>query len=253
MELSLEEITLLEAYWEGTLNAQDRILLEDRLKNDIAFNIEVREWQVIFQKGMQPTQSELKLRTELKSQLNEIEASLPPLNVKGISRIFSLTRLTIYSIAASLLILIVASFFIINAFKSSDNIPYLEMNVATLSSNNLTPGTIAYGKKQYAKAWPILIQEIQSENDELNYLYAGIAALKAGQPEKAIDFLKKIQTSQEWIDYHPASSYYLAHGYIELNQFEKAAQLLVDLQSNHSNSKYAKLAKALLEEMEKKG
>ena len=59
MKLSEEDIIKLEAFWQGTLDANEQAELERQLQEDTAFQQAAEEWKLIVNEGFLPPQEEL--------------------------------------------------------------------------------------------------------------------------------------------------------------------------------------------------
>ena len=235
MELSEQDLELLEAYYQGSLSKEEVRTLEKRMEADSAFQEEAREWLFILAEGFQPTSNELERRTTLKSKLEAIEAGM---SSQGKPTSISM-HASMWKIAmAACLVLIVGLYFVFNSQEKEWDIPHLPIENAAVLSTQLSPGEQAYEAKNYDKAWPLLVEEIQSPNDSLNMLYAGVAALQAGEPGKALEYLGYIVRSPEWIDYRPEADWYRALSYLVLDDWETAKIVLEQISQDPQHPYY---------------
>ncbi len=250
MHLTDKEIDQLEAYWNDKLDKAAREQLEKRMASDPQFNMAAESWRQIIQEGFQPTSEELVFREKIKSQLHAFEKKMNGSDEPGDPGVGNRNPWILWIAAAATFLLIL--YFVGGRLFQRNSTLIADMEVpgrenATLSHER-TAGEEAYDAQQYGQAWRLLKEEVATSEDSLKLLYAGIAALKAGEPGEATPLLQSISESLEWEDYHEAIWYYLAIAYAENDQISKALNLLE--QVVEKNGPYKQKANKIINELE---
>ena len=220
MNISEQDLYLIEKKHQGDLSADEEQLYANKLKQDTNFALFEKEFIQLKQgirssklkaitkrlqtlESKQPTTAAIDSEPEdddqikagiryakkkaLMGRLQELEKR--PNRVVPIKNRSYMLPL---AIAASILLIGVLTWqwiYTPTTSKTSNYFAHLNRDSANLSDGK-TAGERAYDQQEYAKAWPLLVEEIKAPNDSLNMLYAGVAALGAGQPEKAITLLE---------------------------------------------------------------
>ncbi len=249
MKLSEEDIIKLEAFWQGTLDANEQAELERQLQEDEAFQEAAEEWKLIVNEGFLPPQEELEEQEEIKRRMQayakEPEAET---TTESKARPFRLRRLYIGLAAAAALLLLL--WFgplgrILGPSSPADEFfAHLPRDNANLSDPG-DAGKQAYDQQTYRKAYTALLQDVASSGDSLNLIYASVAAIGSGQAEKAIPILEPLVGANNWQLYQSEIAWYLALAYVYEERDEQAINLLekmVDTGREYSSEAQALLA-----------
>lgn len=248
MKLSEEDIIKLEAFWQGTLDANEQAELEKQLQEDTAFRQAAEEWKLIVNEGFLPPQEELEEQEEIKRRMQtyaeepEAETTTEPE-----ARPFRLRRLYIGLAAAAALLLLLwlgpLGRILGPSSPADDFFAHLPRDNANLSDPG-DAGKQAYDQQTYKKAYKALLQDVASGGDSLNLIYASVAAIGSGQAEKAIPILEPLVDANNWQLYQSEISWYLALAYVYEEQDERAISLLEKMVD--TGGEYSAEAKALL-------
>lgn len=255
MKLSETDIQLLEDYWHERLEPRQREALEQRLATDTVFAEAAREWQLIITEGFLPSESEREEMAAIRERLSQYTAEEHAAAVTAASptpktaRPVLMRRLYLILAVAAAIALLVWLTPLSGLFQPTspyqDYFAHLPRDNANLSTD-AEAGRRAYDQEDYETAFPALLAEVAAGGDSLNLIYAGVAALGSGQPERAIPLLEPLLASDKWRFYHDDIRWYLALAYLQDGQEDKASLLLQRIAQ--SESEYAESAARLLEE-----
>ncbi len=253
MKLSEEDINKLEAFWQGTLDADVQVELERQLQEDIAFQQAAEEWKLIVNEGFLPPQEELEEQEEIKRRIEtyaaEAETNAPP---KPEAKPFRLRRMYIGLAAAAVLLLLLWLGPLGRALGPSspadDFFAHLPRDNANLSDPG-DAGKQAYDQKTYNQAYTSLLEDVAMGGDSLNLIYASVAAIGSGQADKAIRILQPLLAANNWQLYQSEIAWYLALAYVYEEQNEQAIELLEEMVD--TGSEYSTTAQALLAILQK--
>lgn len=248
MKLSEEDIIKLEAFWQGTLDADEQAELERQLQEDKAFQQAAEEWKLIVNEGFLPPQEELEEQEEIKKRMQAYaEESEPEAPHKSEAKPFRLRRLYIGLAAAAVLLLLLwlgpLGRILGPSSPADEFFAHLPRDNANLSDPG-DAGKQAYDQQTYRKAYTALLQDVSSGGDSLNLIYASVAAIGSGQAEKAIPILEPLVGANNWQLYQSEIAWYLALAYVYEEQNRQAINLLEKIVD--TGGEYSAEAQALL-------
>ncbi|MBX2874172.1 MAG: hypothetical protein KTR30_18785 [Saprospiraceae bacterium] len=236
--LSEADIQKLEDYWSGLLDAEEAHLLEQRLESDSAFREAAAEWRLVLEEALVPPLEEKEEQDEIKARLlgyasdekktshfvehKELKRRKPAV----LRRIY--TGLAVAAAIALLLWLTPLNQLFQPQNRSDAFFTHLSRDNANLSSD-ISIGEQAYDQKKYKKAFPALMDDVRSQGDSLNLIYASVAAIGSGQGEQAIQILDPLAVLEGWKLYRAEIHWYLALAYLDQGQLAKTEQLLDDI------------------------
>jgi tetratricopeptide (TPR) repeat protein len=242
MELTDNDLELIESYFNQSLSDTDKTAFENRLKTDADFKKAALEYQAtvavlntVREKGK-------------KAFLKEVNATMPPIMVP-VSR----PNFRMWAAAATVLVFISIGIWL---FKSDDNsrkltplaaeyfepYPALGITRGDDAKDVSTEALRTYAVNDFKQAIPLLEKSFQLNKDSIFLFYKSIAYLGNGQAAEAALILNSLQTS----DKVPIESveWYLALAYIDLKQRENALILLK--KAANTEGGYQSKAKELL-------
>lgn len=236
---------LIEAYFAGTLSADQQRQLEMLLKHDSDFSEAFK-----FEKETRDT-IVYNEREKIKERFRVLEQQATPVG-----------KLTYWYVAASILILCLAGWLIFRAQPSVDTdklyAQYMEPypNVITpkvrgeLSGNQMMSEALALYDKQAYKEAALLLKQVYNEHPEKQTaFYLAICQLMLKEPGEAIALLQ----SGEWHDTTTPTStvinWYLGMAYLQQGDREKALSHFESVVA--SNGSLSDTAKKVVEELEK--
>lgn len=259
MNLSETDIFQLEALWQNSLESSEKEALEKRLQEDTEFQKAAADWKLIVTEGFLPPTGEQKELAEIKARMlgyaEKDEAIAEGEQEKEVKseRKPIIRRLYIGLAAAAALLLLLwlgpLKGLLFPNSPSEQFFAHLPRDNANLSGDGET-GQQAYDRKAYKKAYTALLAEIAAGGDSINIIYAGVAAIGSGQPEKAIPLLEPLLSSENWRLYEAEISWYLALAYVEEEQWEQAERLLQAI--DQASGPYSVQAKALIQDIQNK-
>lgn len=248
MPLQEQDHTLIEKYHLKQLTASEQELFEQRLQ-DVAFKKEL------------DLQGDLKMafkaegRKQLKNQLNDFEKKIQKQKVSTTSSParFSIGR--ILTIAASLIFLIIAGYWLSNRVPSNDQLfaAYFEDYpnvVAPISKGNnnedlQTRAFQTYELKQYSEALALISK--LPDQDETTAFYKGLCALHLNQAQEAIKHFQTIKNTS--LSIYQAGRWYQALALLKLDEKAAAILLLENVRTEGNTERLRKKAADLLEEL----
>ena len=247
MELNAKDIALLEAYWKAELAGQERNALENRLNTDADFREAANELQRL-QKGLRDIQ-----RRQWKDQLAQFEQKAPALErtkpawwkkwwvlLIGISL---LSVLAIWLLSKERKPQLNENQAIAQA--AFDHFPYYG---ATLGTSPQEAIRLYEEDHDYVKAEQAMQKLFQETQDSTYLLYAAIAAVGSNQSGKAVPILEKLAKSSRFETIRANVEWYLALGYLEFGELEKAKTLLLTIK-NAPNTKLSNKVQKILNQM----
>jgi tetratricopeptide (TPR) repeat protein len=225
MELTDNDLILINNYFNQMLAETDANAFEKRLKTDAAFSKAVNEYQATA--AILNTVRE----REQKAFLSAINATIPPFEMeKPVRRL----NYRWWAMAATGLVLISVGlwFFRGNTEGSLKSVakdyfePYPALGITRGDeAKDVTNDALrTYAVNDFKQAIPLLEKSFQLNKDSVFLFYKSIAYLGNGQSAEAAPILNSLQNS----DKVPIESveWYLALAYIDLKQKEKALILL---------------------------
>jgi len=229
---SQQELEAIERYLTRSMTSVERSQFEERLAADPSLQAKVREIGLLIE-----TVETVALKTKLDRFHQTIEGtqSKPLHTPEIIKRRNTTSKLPLYALAACLLV-IFGVFYFMKMPSSSEKLfakhfvpdPGLPTTMSTQTNYHFFDAMVNYKRGEYNIAitkWQQQMDDIQ-ENDTLNF-YLGVAHLAEGNSEKALDYLKKLETQSQSIFIEDAI-YYRALAHIKENELDKARQLLIE-------------------------
>lgn len=247
MKLSEEDITRLEAMWQGALDSTEQAALEKQLQEDPDFQQAAEEWKLIVNEGFLPPQEELEEQEEIKKRMQAYAKETEIDSVAEAERPFRIRRLYIGLAAAAVLLLVIwlgpLGRILGPSSPADDFFAHLQRDNANLSDPG-DAGKQAYDQQTYQKAYPALLLDVANGGDSLNLIYASVAAIGSGQAEKAIPILEPLLDATNWQLYRSEIGWYLALAYVYEGQNDQAINLLEKMAGK--DGEYSTEARALL-------
>ncbi|MGB3798808.1 MAG: hypothetical protein WA952_03275, partial [Lewinella sp.] len=186
-------------------------------------------YEVMHRSGLRSTPEEMDMRKDLRTQLRELEASIPPVTIARERRLWP----TALGAAAAVLLLLVAGWWLLAAPDpdrrlAEENFRWLGREELLLGpGEDALDGLSAYDQQDYERAFPLLRDGVATGNlDSVNLLYAGVSALAIGQPEEAKDLLTAMLNTGEYPFDEPNIHYYLALAELQLKNRAAARRQL---------------------------
>ena len=239
--------TKIEAYFNGTLDDQERKKLEEKMKTDKDFAQEVELYKDI-EGGLR-----LKGNKALKKQLEDIHQRVRNKSRQG--QIRSLAAYRVATIAAAIALLILAGYFLLKPAAPghldlfAQNYESYEWNLNTRGEN--PDATLRNLNQLYqSKAYQQLISEIESLNPNLEQdarltMALGTAYLSLDEYDKAI---QHFQTASDNALLQSEANWNIALTYLKSGNTEKAISHLTTIAETTSDL-YAQKAKELLKKL----
>lgn len=220
----MDNESLINSYFEGTLNPQEKVRFEQLMVTDASFAKEVA-----FQKQLKAAIT-LEERSNLKSTLKNLEKK-PKSNS---------SRSWLY-IAAGLLVLIGISFFFFNQNPTNEELyatyfePYPNTVAPIVRSSSQQDSKqnafASYENGDYKNASKLFGELGSTTQEEYAFFYNAISLMMLNEDQDA----SRILESTSWSDeYRGKADWYLSLSYIKQNQNEKAKTLLQSIIKNKS-------------------
>jgi tetratricopeptide (TPR) repeat protein len=220
MELTDNDLELIESYFNQSLSDINKTAFEERLKTDVDFKKAAIEYQATV--AVLNTVRE----RESKAFLTKVNATMPPVMLP-IER----PNFRLWAMAAAVLLMVSVGFWL---FKNGDDGVKLKSPVAdcfevypSLNStrgaeqkDNNTAAFEAYDARKYAKSADLFGKAFTENRDSILLFYKGIAELGGGETQKAVTNLTPLIGSN--IVPQEALYFYLGLAEAENNRTEKA-------------------------------
>ena len=258
MALNETDLQLLEDFWNGRLDAPAKAALEKRLQEDTIFSQAADDWKFILEEGFQAPREEQQEIIDIKRRLLDYVESPSEkeegkvISLKPKRRLFVRRASIGLGIAATILLLLWLSPLNNLLFPSDPYEQYfthLPRDNANLSLN-IEEGRQAYDQKNYNKAYPALMAEVEAGGDSLNLIYASVAAIGSGQADKAVAILEPLVGDDGWTFYQEEVMWYLALAYLKIGEKENAVEILRIL-NQEEGSPYKDQVKSLINQLRK--
>ncbi len=236
------DLKILDEYFSGSLDEDQRDQFENRLKNDVEFKKLYEEYRELH-RGIE--YSNLK---EAKEKLQAIESSLPEIDLDDThskeGRSLDLKRSYVWKMAAAVLVIAVSSVLVINYQQSQPEAlyakyfePYPNEYVHAKRGDESTDVQLlqafqAYDRGEYDAAIADFKVLLEEDNENLMVLfYLGNAQLAAEEGAACIITLERfLEISQD--DFINEAKWYLAMGYLKEGRKEEAKRLFHDIENS---------------------
>lgn len=218
MELTTQDLEILAAYDDGTLNNPTKTALEQRLKTDKAFQKAVLEWRL--KKAALETVRQEKRRAFLLEVDHKMPA-IPQLQP-------TLAYMRVLKIAAAAAILGAIAWFVVPSFLPQKPayaahfkpFPAYEQRKGADAERLRQQAFEDYEKGNYCEAMPNFKEAFKLQKDTILEFYYGVAAVGCGDFEVAQSVLESLQTSNVVpVEHLP---YYLGLIYANTGQNDRA-------------------------------
>ncbi|MCW9036716.1 tetratricopeptide repeat protein [Altibacter sp.] len=236
---SQQELEIIERYLTHSMTAKERLQFQERLTTDPSLQVKVNEISLLI---------ETVETSALKTKLDRFHETMEGTHSKTlhtpeiIERRNTTSKLPLYAIAACLLV-IFGVFYFMTMPSPSEKLfakhfvpdPGLPTTMSTQNNYPFFDAMVNYKRGEYDIAIGKWEQQLDdtTENDTLNF-YLGVAYLAEGNGEKALSFLRKLETSRQSIFMEDAM-YYRALAHIKKNEPDKAKRLLKENPSQRNN------------------
>lgn len=234
----MENLDLIDRYFENSLSPKEQKLFNDLLQNNSDFKEEY-----LFQKDLKKV-IKISQHEELKSTLSQIEEKAD--NNYGFTMIPKK-----WMIAASLAIIATLGVWGIKSLFYPSNEAIFE-EYFQADRNTVHPvvrGEIiktienrafaAYEAQDYYKAIN-LFNSVKNPNDAYILYYKGLCFLALDKKEEAITLLKQVGTSidseNDSINFNEKANWYLALAYLKKDNIEQAISQLTEIRDNPNSS-----------------
>lgn len=253
----MEQHKLIELYIQGKLSEADKILFEQKIKNDDALANMVRMYRDIHE--TLNDKEVMEFHENLENIYQHLKSEEPGIfNDASHKTSGKKIWLRWYTVAAAAVVaagLIISMFFFALRPNKNERLyaaffkPYDAGNITrSVGQGNLdlyTIGLNAYDSADYERAVGLFIKVSDTDNFKMPAnLLAGISAMQTGNADLAIEMFQKVNNASLCKE---AADWYLALCYIRKNEFATAEKLLDKLIKG--SGPYSESAKKLLEEM----
>ncbi|OEK07056.1 tetratricopeptide repeat protein [Roseivirga misakiensis] len=231
----MSNFDLIDRYFSNELDKNELKDFNDRLANDPEFNQEFQEVKAV------KLAVKIEARKELKSLFTDIEDSLtkelPTNNQTAMKRVLT--------VAASLIILISASYLLIGSGQPSPKDVFTEYYVPYTNLNGQTRGEAvdreslnfqaysAYDQGNYALAIERFESLLEVEKTAENYLFAGIANIEVGNYESALENLNS--TLNNFATYKEQAKWFIGMTLLGADKEHEAVSALASLALNKNS------------------
>ena len=235
-----KDIDLIEAWYKGTLSADELATVQQRIANDPVFAEKLADFTDVM-KGIR-SHEQKEFSETVAGWENEIKSE------KKFSTGFMLRM------AAALLFLVVGSFIIFSRTSGSNEDLYAKyfepyedvINVRGDAKPLLSEGMSAYNQKDYNKASDILLRFINENGADINAeFYLGIASLEAGKTAEGLQYLHNVITGRGLLI--EQAQWYYALGLLKSGDVQGCKYHLE--QMNLEGHDYRERAASLLEDL----
>ncbi len=233
MKSKEELFETIELYLGGNLKDQELRDFQEKLREDEELRKEVEIHREL-NEAFSPS-DEKSLRDTLQEISSEVELSEE--TPRGGS-------FRVWPIAASIALLAVAAFFLINIFFSTPSgfdefySPYPAKSITRGTSGGpQSEANIQYSQGNYAQAAILFAEAVDSDPEQTElYIYLGVSYLEVNDYAAAIESLSQIDINEKFGD---DAAWYLAMTYLKTDMPEKAREQLekiIAVQSKHTSN-----------------
>ncbi len=240
---------MFDGYFSGTLNGQEKLDLESRMKADMKFQQAFQEYRDL-RKGI-----DYSIMKTLKEELQELEATLPEVNIEpqdrgqGEEPIIG-QRFMLWKVAAVVMLIAVSAVVIFQLQQPSSPQDLFthhfeaypnEFVSAKRGDDNAADPMVqafqAYDNQNYNAAIDGFTKILDEEEDVMVLFYLGNAQLAQNESQAAIaTFEQFLEISQDSVT---EAKWYLAMSYLKEGRIEEAKVLLEELKEDEEYGKQA--------------
>lgn len=236
----------IEKYLMGELSGEERRQFEETLKGDPSLQKEVEEYRTML-RGI-----ELGFNRDLKNMLREEENRLREHSAKATGR--QRTMRIVFAMAAVIALIIVSVFVLRNNKPDTEEIlamyykPYPNVETpVTRGEQDRQSGYALYEKGQYKEALKLFDTHLNKfPDDPAALFYSGMCYFELGQTSEAIDFLGKVNRSQNNRYSRPAL-WYEGLALIKLKKDKDARKIFEQL--SKGDDIYSRQSKEILQKI----
>lgn len=237
-----EYIDMFDGYFSGTLNGQEKLDLESRMKADMKFQQAFQEYRDL-RKGI-----DYSIMKTLKEELQELEATLPEVQIEPQIQVQVEEpkvggHFVLLKVAAIVMLIAVSAVVVFQLQQPSSPQdlftqyfePYPNEFVSAkrgddIGADPLVQSFQAYDNQNYSAAVEGLTNILDEEENVMVLFYLGSAQLAQNQSQAAIaTFERFLEISQ---DYTSEAKWYLALAYLNVDRAEDARLLLEELEGD---------------------
>ena len=250
MKANHSEIELIEQYLEGSLDVENRRLVEKKMSNDKNYSRDIEQYRLLID-GIKYSG-----RNEILAKLKKWDMELPE-NIEDFNDKSSHRRFIWYYAAASIAIFVVAGILIYSNLKFGyDRIvadhyqPYNYFPETSrgdeINKNSIEEIFEYYDRGEYAQALQMIQNlETNKKTERVNFILANIHQAMKNYNEAIPIYGQIIKTGSIHTN---GSKWYMALCYLSIDNIENARPLLEELKG--SNSSYTPKAKNLLKDLD---
>lgn len=234
----------IDAYLKNELSINDKKMFEQQMSNDSSLAEAVQQQRAAMKLveviGDKELKSQIKNALQKRDQTNTTVRSIKP------------RWQLIVGVAASLLIIVVGLWFLMNKPSNealfASNYEVYKLNVNSRDNNlseNIRQAVRLYESANYMIALPLFNDIYQADQDSKWLIAQAIGMIELNQFQPAVDILANVRANDQDAYQGPAL-WYTAMAYLKLDQREKAIENIKVL-SGRNTGAYAKKAKEFLE------
>lgn len=244
---------MFDGYFSGTLNEQEKLNLESRLKADMSFDQAFQEYRDL-RNGI-----DYSIMKTLKEELQELEATLPEVNIElqdrgqGEEPLIG-QRFMLWKVAAIVMLIAVSAVVVFQLQQPSSPHdlftqyfePYPNEFVSAKRGDDIAADPMvqtfqAYDNQDYSTAIVGFKKMLKEEENVMVLFYLGSAQLAQNESQGAIaTFERFLEISKDSV---AEAKWYLALSYLKESRVEAAKVLLEEL---NEDKEYGKQANKIL-------
>jgi len=240
-----DKMDLIEAYIDGGLDGQQKIMAEQALQQDAELQEKYEEMQLAVNAvKLSALNSQVKAIAQAHFLNSEAE---PTVTIQPSAKV---VNIKFYALrVAAVLLLVCASYIALEYLTVSPQKIYAEeFNNYDLPVSR-GASKIAIIEQQYkSEQWEEVIQTVSSENlpDQKDLFLAGMSSMQLNKWESASNFFNKVISINSTAGkkaYQDESEFYLALTYLKMNNTDKAVSLLSSIRSTPEHAYNAQAKK----------